>query len=257
MIPTLVAALLFAQASPLPAQTPPRTVHASGEGRISVAPDIARVTIGVDAQDQSLARADADATTCMGKVMGTLEKAGVAAKDVRTIRYAVDVQRSFEKSTTGVVIGYRVVNQVLVTVRDLRRLGGLLDQVVAAGANDVDGLSLEKEDISAERGRALERAMSDARGRASVLGRRLAGRSAPGERGWTHADPADRGHERSDSVGLRGPCVSRRARDLRDGGRRFRDPLTAARDRTVEALAMPASSLCPRHGMSISSRRPW
>ena len=73
------------------------------------------------------------------------------------------------KSTTGVVIGYRVVNQVLVTVRDLRRLGGLLDQVVAAGANDVGGLSLEKEDISAERGRALERAMSDARGRASVL----------------------------------------------------------------------------------------
>lgn len=96
MIPTLAAALLLAQASPLPAQTPPRTVHASGEGRISVAPDIARVTIGVDAQDQSLARANADATTRMGKVMGTLEKAGVAAKDVRTIRYAVDVQRSFE-----------------------------------------------------------------------------------------------------------------------------------------------------------------
>jgi len=65
MIPTLVAALLFAQPSP-PAQTPPRTVHASGEGRISVAPDIARVTIGVEAQDQSLARANADATTRMG-----------------------------------------------------------------------------------------------------------------------------------------------------------------------------------------------
>jgi len=169
MISAFAAALLLAQASPLPAQNPLRTVHASGEGRISVAPDIARVTIGVDAQDQSLARANADATTRMGKVMGTLQKAGVAAKDVRTIRYAVDVQRSFEKSTTGVVIGYRVVNQVLVTVRDLHRLGGLLDQVVAAGANDVEGLSLEKEDISAERGRALERAMSDARGRASVL----------------------------------------------------------------------------------------
>src|SRR2546428_9184638 len=169
MISAFAAALLLAQASPPPAQTPPRTVHASGEGRISVAPDIARVTIGVDAQDLSLARANADATTRMGKVMGALEKAGVAAKDVRTIRYGVDVQRSFEKSTTGVVIGYRVVNQVLVTVRDLRRLGGLLDQVVAAGANDVEGLSLEKEDISAERGRALERAMSDARGRASVL----------------------------------------------------------------------------------------
>src|SRR5437870_12579712 len=153
MISAFAAALLLAQDSPLPAQNPLRTVHASGEGRISVAPDIARVTIGVDAQDQSLARANADATTRMGKVMGTLEKAGVAAKDVRTIRYAVDVPRSFEKSTTGVVIGYRVVNQVLVTVRDLRRLGGLLDQVVAAGANDVGGLSRSEERRVGKEGR--------------------------------------------------------------------------------------------------------
>jgi uncharacterized protein YggE len=169
MMHALAAALFLAQASPPAAQSAPRTVHASGEGRISVAPDIARVVIGVDAQDQSLARANADATTRMGKVMAALEKAGIATKDVRTIRYAVDVQRSFEKENAGAVVGYRVTNQVLVTVRDLRRLGGFLDQVVAAGANDVGALSLAKEDISAERARALERAMSDARARASVL----------------------------------------------------------------------------------------
>src|SRR5438105_14079345 len=133
MIPTLVAALLFAQPSP-PAQTPPRTVHASGEGRISVAPDIARVAIGVDAQDLSLARANADATTRMGKVMSTLEKAGVAANDVRTIRYAVDVQRSFEKSTTGAVIGYRGLTQALVPIGARRRPGRLPDHVAADGA---------------------------------------------------------------------------------------------------------------------------
>ena len=64
---------------------------------------------------------------------------------------------------------------VLVTVRDLRRLGGLLDQVVAAGANDVGQLLLEKDDISAERARALERAMSDAREKASVLAKAAGG----------------------------------------------------------------------------------
>ena len=169
MIPALAAALLLAQAPPPAAPNAPRTVHASGEGRISVAPDVARVAIGVDMQDQSLARANADATARMAKVMATLEKAGIATKDVRTTRYSVEVQRSFEKSSAGVVIGYRVTNQVLVTVRDLRRLGGLLDQVVAAGANDVGPLSLEKDDTSAERARALEWAMSDARARASVL----------------------------------------------------------------------------------------
>jgi uncharacterized protein YggE len=169
MIPALAVALLLAQASSPAAQSAPRTVRASGEGHVSVAPDVARVVLGVDAQDQSLARANANATTRMAKVRAALEKAGVGAKDVRTVRYAVEVQRSFEKPNAGVVIGYRVVNQVLVTVRDLPRLGGLLDQVVAAGANDVGALSMEKEDVSAERGRALERAVSDARARASVL----------------------------------------------------------------------------------------
>jgi uncharacterized protein YggE len=165
MIPALV--LLVAQVlSPANAL---RTVQASGEGRISAAPDVARITLGVDAQDASLARANAEATTRMKKVLAALEKAGVAAKDIRTTRYAVDVQRSYDKPNAGAVIGYRVVNQVLVTVRDLPRLGGLLDQVVSAGANDVESLSLEKEDTSAERARALERAMSDARARASVL----------------------------------------------------------------------------------------
>jgi len=166
MIPALV--LLLAQASS-PAQTAPRTVRASGEGHILATPDVARVILGVEAQDQSLSRANADATARMKKVLATVEKAGIAAKDVRTVRYAVDVQRSYEKSSPGIVVGYRVLNQVLVTLRDLSRLGGILDQVVAAGANDIGGLSMEKDDTSAERAAALERAMFDARARASVL----------------------------------------------------------------------------------------
>jgi len=168
MIPAL-AVLLLAQATQFPALSASRSVHASGEGRVSTAPDIARVVVGVEAQEPTVARANADATTRMKKVLAALEKAGVAAKDIRTLRYNVDVQRSFQGPNAGTVIGYRVVNQAQVTVRELPRLGAVLEQVVAAGANDVSGISLEKEDTSAERGRALERAMSDARGKASVL----------------------------------------------------------------------------------------
>src|SRR3981189_542921 len=111
MIPALAAALLLAPAPPPAAPNPPRTVHASGEGRISVAPDVARVAIGVDMQDQSLARANAEAMPRMAKVIDTLEKAGIAAQDLRTTRYLVEAQRSYEKSSAGVVIGYRVTNQ--------------------------------------------------------------------------------------------------------------------------------------------------
>ena len=164
-----LAVMLLAQPVQAPAGNLPRVVQASGEGRVTTAPDIARVVIGVDAQDQSLSRANADATNRMNRVKTALEKAGIAAKDVRTVRYAIDVQRSYEKPNPGAVIGYRVVNQVLVTVREIARVGPLLDQVVAAGANDIGALSLEKEDISADRARALEKAVADARARATVL----------------------------------------------------------------------------------------
>lgn len=170
----LAAALVTAQATlPAPvaiAPVPPRSIHVSGEGRAFAQPDVARVTIGVQARDgASLARASAEANARMKKVIAALEKGGVASKDVRTVRYDVEVQRSYEKPNPGAVTGYVVSNQVAVTVRDLAKLGALLDQVVAAGSNAIDGLAFEKEDPSAERARALEAAVADARAKAATL----------------------------------------------------------------------------------------
>ena len=170
----LAAALATAQATvPAPAAVapvPPRSIHVSGEGRAFAAPDVARVTIGVQARDAaSLARASAEATARMKKVLAALEKGGVASKDVRTVRYDVEVQRSYEKPNAGAITAYVVSNQVAVTVRELAKLGALLDQVVAAGSNAIDGLAFEKEDTSAERARALEAAVADARAKAAVL----------------------------------------------------------------------------------------
>jgi uncharacterized protein YggE len=105
----------------------------------------------------------------MKRILAAIEKGGVAAKDVRTVRHDVEVQRSFERGAAGTVTGYVVTSQVAVTVRDLSRLGALLDQVVAAGSNAIEGLSFEKDDDSAERARALEAAVADARAKAAVL----------------------------------------------------------------------------------------
>lgn len=169
-----LAAVLAAQtpAAPAPPPAPPRTIQVSGEGRAYAAPDVARVTIGVQARDAaSVAKASAEATARMRKVLAALEKGGVAAKDVRTVRHDVEIQRSYEKPNPGAVTGYVVTNQAAVTVRDLARLGALLDQVVAAGSNGIEGLVLEKDDTSGERARALEAAVADARAKAAVLAR--------------------------------------------------------------------------------------
>ena len=171
--PLALAAALATAQTPVPPSAPtapPRSIRVTGEGRAFAAPDVARVTIGVSARDAtSLGRASAEASARMKKVLAALEKGGVAPKDVRTVRHDVEVQRSYEKGTAGAVTGYLVSNQAAVTIRDLAKLGGLLDQVVAAGSNAIDGLAFEKEDTSAERARALEAAVADARAKAAVL----------------------------------------------------------------------------------------
>ncbi len=172
-LPLALAAGLAAPPIPAPVappSTPLRAIHVTGEGHAFAAPDVARVTVGVQARDPaSLAKASADATARMKRVLAALEKGGVAAKDVRTTRYDVEVQRSYDRGNAGTITGYLVTNQVAVTVRDLARLGALLDQVVAAGSNAIDGLVLDREDTSAERARALEDAVADARAKAAVL----------------------------------------------------------------------------------------
>ncbi|HSN91756.1 MAG TPA: SIMPL domain-containing protein [Anaeromyxobacteraceae bacterium] len=164
-----LAAVLLAQAPGSPRDAP-RVIRVSGQGRAFAAPDVSRVILGVEVDAVSLARATADATARMKGVLAALEKAGVAAKDVQTVRYDVDVKRKVEKvSGPGEPSGYRVSNRVRVTVRDMARVGAILDQAVAAGANDVGGLSFDKEDASGERARALEAAVADARAKAATI----------------------------------------------------------------------------------------
>ncbi len=167
-----VAAALAAAPVPPPSPPPapaPRVIQVTGEGRAFAAPDVARVTAGVEARDASLAKATADANARMGRVLAAVEKAGVARKDVRTVRFDVAVQHELRKGDAVAITGYAVSNRVEVKVRDVARLGALLDQMVAAGANAVDGVALGREDASAERARALEGAVGDARAKASAL----------------------------------------------------------------------------------------
>lgn len=171
----LAAALAAAPAPPsAPAPAPaaaaaPRVIQVTGEGHAFATPDVARVTAGVESRDASLAKATADANARMAKVLAAIEKAGVARKDVRTVRYDVAVQHDARKGDGVAISGYVISNRVEVTVRELAKLGTLLDQMAAAGANAVDGVALGKEDASAERSRALDGAVADARGKAAVL----------------------------------------------------------------------------------------
>ncbi len=171
LLPTLAAAAPAppaAQPAPPPA---PRVIRVSGEGHVRVRPDVAVVQAGVELTGKDLQKVSADVSAQTRRLYAALEQAGIAEKDVQTVRHDVQVQRPWKDGQPGPITGYTVADEVRVTVRDLSRLGATLERVVAAGSNVLRGLSFEKEDPTAEQAQALARAVTAARAKADAVAR--------------------------------------------------------------------------------------
>jgi uncharacterized protein YggE len=95
----------------------------------------------------------------MTQVMAALRQGGIAAKDVQTSQISIDPQYAYEQNRPPRLTGYRAANQASVTVRDLSRLGAAVDAVVAAGANQVGGISFGLADPTAAENAAREAAV--------------------------------------------------------------------------------------------------
>jgi uncharacterized protein YggE len=105
----------------------------------------------------------------MRRILAVVKDTGVASKDVQTVRFDVQLERQWKGGQPGPVTGYRVSNLARVKVRDLARVGELLDTVGAAGSNAIQGLTFQKDQTSAEEARALQEAVKRARAKAEAL----------------------------------------------------------------------------------------
>ncbi len=187
--PVLVAGLVFAlpgraqpavyaQAQPTPALTTStlRSITVSGNGQVEAAPDLATVSLGVQTDAQSAAQAISQNNTKMQAVMDTLQKAGIARADIQTTqvqltpRYENPPQASPGQAPSGSKLaGYTAINTVQVKVLKLDTLGGLLDQVVAAGGNQIQGITFDVSNPAQAMDQARQAAMSDATHKAQQL----------------------------------------------------------------------------------------
>jgi len=159
-----------AQAAPL-LQTGvagPSGITVTGDGIVQVKPDLARVTLGVEVTSASAAGAQQDAASKMDAVMAQLKSQGIQDKDIQTVRF--DLQPNYDYSTQPPALrGYRATNLVLVTVREISKVGGLLDAVVASGATRLQGISFSVSDPAAASAQGREEAMKNARAKADQL----------------------------------------------------------------------------------------
>ncbi len=164
----LVASPLAAQeADPIPRLT------VSGEGSIDVVPDIAIVTLGVVSRAPTAGEALRANSVDLADVIATVLATGVAERDVGTTSFSISPvyqrRRDADDNSPPKIVGYSVSNQIRVVIRDLAESGELLDKVVQAGANQVNGLSFDIDDRQGAADAALADAIGDARRKAEIM----------------------------------------------------------------------------------------
>lgn len=138
------AIAVIAATFPLSAAAAPaaRTIELAGSGTVRAIPDTVSISTGVTAEGQTAQDALSKNTDAMTKVVEGLKEAGIDAKDIQTSNFNVSPIYEQKKEGQGAFItGYRVSNQVQITVRDTEKLGPVLDKAVSAGANQIDSIS--------------------------------------------------------------------------------------------------------------------
>jgi uncharacterized protein YggE len=146
----------------------PRLISLTGQGEVRQAPDRAVVTTGVLSQGATAAEALAANTTAMNALFAALKGAGIAEKDVQTSNFMVQPRYNFQDGKAPELVGYDVSNNVTVIVRKIAELGSLLDKVVQAGSNQINGIGFEVSEPGAAQDEARKLATVDATRKAKI-----------------------------------------------------------------------------------------
>ncbi|PJJ96178.1 hypothetical protein CO611_09750 [Lysobacteraceae bacterium NML03-0222] len=136
------------------------------EGHVQRVADIARISTGVSTQaadTQSAMRQNAEE---MRKVLDALKQAGIAERDIQTSGISLSPQYRYSENQPPRVTGFQANNRVQVKVRELEKLGSIMDILVRAGANELHGPAFELDKPEAARDEARSRALTEARRRA-------------------------------------------------------------------------------------------
>ena len=168
----LLGAIVLSACGPaaiVPANESQRTLNITGVGQVSLTPDIAYIYLGVHTEKATASEAVAENNAQTQKVIDALKKLGVDAKDIRTTNFSIWPSQNYGPDGMPLDMKYVVDNTVYVTVRDLKKLGDLLDTVITAGANTVNSIAFDVADKTAAAKQARDAAVKNAQEQAQEL----------------------------------------------------------------------------------------
>ncbi|MDA8587347.1 SIMPL domain-containing protein, partial [Rhodobacteraceae bacterium] len=164
-----IVALAFCPAI-LWAQDNGRAIVVSGIGQVAAEPDMAVVSIGVTREALRAGDAMADTSRAVEMVLATLTDAGIEPRDVQTSSIGLSPRWDHsDRNASPRVVGYVASNALSIRVRDLAALGGLLDEVIGSGVNQMNGLSFTLANPRPTKDEARVKAVEDAIAKARLM----------------------------------------------------------------------------------------
>lgn len=147
-------------------------IWVTGEGKVSVTPDIVNISLGVQSQEPSVADAMGKTSEAMAGVMDILKANNIADKDIQTQQFSIYPQYSLDQETgKQTITGYQVTNTLNVKLRDINKAGTLIDAVVSAGGNltVINNVNFTVEDPTRYYDEARQKAIDDANEKAKEI----------------------------------------------------------------------------------------
>lgn len=171
--------LCLGLAAPAMGQTPPppvprlaaslETISVSGLGKVTLTPDRAVFSVGVQTTAPSVEDAVSRNNDKAARIIAAVKGAGAIDEEIRTSNFSIFPQQEYKEGRPPRVIGYEVSNTITVTRDKVGDTGKLLQAAINAGANQASGLTFTVSDQTRGRDTALQRAFQDAREKAEVL----------------------------------------------------------------------------------------
>jgi uncharacterized protein YggE len=146
------------------------TLTVAATGLVAAEPDVADVTIGVSAIKSSVKEARSAAAAAMTAVIAAVKSAGVGEKDIRTLSLNLSPSMRYDTNPPKLT-GYEYSSSVRVTVRELDKVGAVVDGAAAVGATTIHGIAFRIDDPTKVEAKARELAMANARAKAEALAR--------------------------------------------------------------------------------------
>jgi uncharacterized protein len=159
--------------------TPVPEIVTSAQGEARYTPDRAHIYIGVQTRAETAEKAGAENAKRQQAVIDAIRSLGIAKDQISTVNYNVYPEQQYhpeQGDKEPKIVGYNVTNTVRVEVRDIAKIGAVIDAALSKGANDINSLDFYASDEDGLRRQALAQAVERARGDAEALARGAGGR---------------------------------------------------------------------------------